>query len=173
VTRGSPLPFRAALEDYERQAAALFEGLKSGEEAAEWRFKWEHPRFRGKTVDDVRGATLDLGDARLVVAHEYAFEDWPHLEKFTQAVRTDGEVTRFETAAEAIVSGDAATLRSMLRENPELVRARSTRRHHATLLHYIAANGVEGVRQKTPPNAVEIARILLDAAAEPDAVALG
>jgi ankyrin repeat protein len=38
-------------------------------------------------------------------------------------------------------------------------------------LHYVAANGVEGERQKTPPNAVEIAKILLDAGAEPDALA--
>jgi hypothetical protein len=52
-----------------------------------------------------------------------------------------------------------------------VARARSTRRHHATLLHYVAANGVEGGRQRTPPNAVEIAKILLDAGAEADALA--
>ena len=63
------------------------------------------------------------------------------------------------------------TLRSMLSEDPELVRARSTRRHHATLLHYVAANGVEGERQKTPPNAVAVAKIVLEAGAEPDALA--
>jgi len=58
----------------------------------------------------------------------------------------------------------------MLRDNPELVRARSTRSHHATLLHYIAANGVEHGRQKTPANAVEVAKLLLDAGAEVDAL---
>ena len=30
--------------------------------------------------------------------------------------------------------------------------------HRATLLHYVGANGVEAYRQKTPPNATEIAR---------------
>jgi len=59
----------------------------------------------------------------------------------------------------------------MLQLDPELVQARSTRKHHATLLHYIAANGVEGVRQKTPQNAVEVAKILLDAGAAVDALA--
>ena len=44
---------------------------------------------------------------------------------------------------EAVISGDVATLPSMLRDNLDLVRARSTRRHHATLLFYVAANGVE------------------------------
>ena len=173
MTKQDALPFTAPIEEYQRQATALFDALKSGDQAAEWHFKWEHPRFRGKTVDEVRAAsaTLDLDDARLVIAHEHGFEDWPHLEKFTEAVRTDADVIRFETAVEAIVSGDAATLRSMLREHPQLVRARSSRRHHATLLHYIAANGVEGQRQKTPANAVEIARMLLDAGAEADALA--
>ena len=52
-----------------------------------------------------------------------------------------------------------------LRRDPDLVRARSSRVccfdppvHRATLLHYVAANGVERHRQKTPSNAVEIAR---------------
>ena len=43
--------------------------------------------------------------------------------------------------------------------------------HRATLLHYLAANGVEQYRQKTPPNAGEIARALLQSGAEPDALA--
>ncbi|RPJ51291.1 MAG: ankyrin repeat domain-containing protein, partial [Acidobacteria bacterium] len=40
-----------------------------------------------------------------------------------------------------------------------------------TLLHYLGANGVEGYRQKTPQNAVEIATLLLEAGAEVDALA--
>ncbi|HEY3114332.1 MAG TPA: ankyrin repeat domain-containing protein [Gemmatimonadaceae bacterium] len=169
--RPDQLPFRAALEEYQLEAQALFDGLTSGDEAAEWRFKWEHPRFHGKTVDEVRSAALDLRDARLVTAQEYAFDDWSSLEKFAKAVRHDGQVARFESAVEAVVSGDVATLGSMLRESPDLVRERSTRRHHATLLHYLGANGVEGGRQRTPANAVEIAKMLLDAGAEADALA--
>ena len=59
----------------------------------------------------------------------------------------------------------------MLRANPSLVRARSARDHRATLLHYTAANGHEGYRQKTPKNAVDVARVLLEAGPEPDALA--
>jgi ankyrin repeat protein len=79
---------------------------------------------------------------------------------------------------EAVITGDVVALESMLRDNPELVRARSTRvthfdppRHRATLLHYVAANGVEGYRQKTPKNAVDVAITLLRAGAEVDALA--
>jgi ankyrin repeat protein len=90
----------------------------------------------------------------------------------------DSPVARFEAAVEAIVAGDQATLEQALRADPTLVSARSSfvthndpPRHHATLLHYTAANGVEAFRQKTPANAVEIATALLCAGAEPDALA--
>jgi len=167
------LPFRASLDEYQREAEALIGALKGGNETAEWRFKWLHPEFRGKSVTDVRGAQPELGlaDAQIVIAHDYSFETWPDLAAFTEAVKQDGAVLRFEEAVEDIVAGNAAELSRKLREHPDLIRARSIRRHHATLLHYIAANGVEGVRQKTPTNAVEIAKILLDAGAEPDALA--
>jgi hypothetical protein len=80
-------------------------------------------------------------------------------------------VAKFELAVDAIVEGDLAGLASLLREDPDLVRARSTRQHHATLLHYVGANGVEDYRQKTPPNIVSIAALLLDSGAEVDATA--
>lgn len=73
----------------------------------------------------------------------------------------------FERAADAIVSGDLPTVRELA---PALIHARSERPHHATLLHYVSANGVEDFRQKTPPNIVEIAALLLDLGADPDAL---
>lgn len=166
-----PLPYRAPIDDYQQEAATLFAALSAGDDAAQWRFKWEHPRFRGKHVNEVRAATLELADAQTVVAREYGFEDWADLGEFARAVTTDERMARFEAAVEAVVAGDVTALRKMLRDDPELVRARSTRRHHATLLHYVAANGVEGGRQQTPENAVEVAKVLLEAGAEADALA--
>ncbi len=166
-----PLPCRATLQEYQEQANALIDALRAADESAEWRFKWMHPRFRDKSVCDVRTATLDVTDAQLGVAHEYGFESWADLAEFTRAVSADGPVGRFESAVEAVISGDIVALEVMLRENPELVRTRSTRRHHATLLHYVGANGVENGRQKTPDNAVKVAKLLLDAGAEVDALA--
>src|SRR5687768_1035161 len=75
----------------------------------------------------------------------------------------------FEAAADAIVAGDSAALRALLAAHPSLIAARSDRDHRAPLLHYIAANGVEDERQLSPPDAVEIATVLLDAGAEVDA----
>jgi ankyrin repeat protein len=75
----------------------------------------------------------------------------------------------FEAAVEAVITGDLPALQSYLTQDPALVHHHSTRPHHATLLHYIAANGVEDERQVTPPNAVDVARLLLEAGAKPDA----
>lgn len=171
MKRPGSLPYDATLEDYEREAEELLEALRRRDDEVAWRFKWEHPRFRGRAVSEVGKAELGLEDARAVVAREHGFRDWEHLTAFSVEVHRDPAARRFEAAAEAVVDGDAPVLRSMLRERPELVRARSLRRHRATLLHYVAANGVEGGRQRTPQNAVEICRLLLDGGAEVDALA--
>jgi len=75
----------------------------------------------------------------------------------------------FERAADAVVDGDIPTLKSLLNDHPELATARSARPHRCTLLHYLGANGVEGERQKTPPNAVLVIELLLAAGADPNA----
>ncbi|HEV3486747.1 MAG TPA: ankyrin repeat domain-containing protein [Vicinamibacterales bacterium] len=165
------LPYSAPLAEYEREADALYSALQKGDQAVQWRFKWEHPRFRGKTLDVVQSASLGLDDARLVIAREYGFTDWPHLAQFADAVRRDEGVARFEAAVDAVVGGDLDSLRAMVRAHPDLPRARSMRRHRATLLHYVAANGVEGSRQKTPKNVIDIAKLLLESGAEVDALA--
>src|SRR5439155_1145945 len=113
------------------------------------------------------------------LARWYDFGSWTRLAEYVHAVISEGStIARFESAVDAVVGGDLAMLAALLREDPELVRARSTRVthfdppvHRATLLHYVAANGVEGYRQKTPKNAVKIAKVLLQSGAEVDALA--
>ena len=171
MTELPALPFTASLGEYLLEAESLLADLHERDETAAWRFKWEHPRFRDKQIGDVKPEQLGLDDAKLVTARGYAFDAWRDLAAFTESVNRDRGVLRFETAADAVVGGDLNVLESLLREDPALVGARSARRHRATLLHYVAANGVEGWRQRTPPNVVEIARLLLDGGADPNALA--
>jgi Ankyrin repeats (3 copies) len=118
------------------------------------------------------GPNYQKGDARSIIAREHHFESWEDFEEYAEARKREGSaVARFEAAVDAIIAGDASTLERLLREDPELIRARSTRRHHATLLHYLGSNGIEGFREKTPKNAVEITEMLLKAGCEVDAEA--
>jgi hypothetical protein len=107
-----------------------------------------------------------LEEAQFIVARVYGFAGWPEL---VRHLEQGGVIAAFERAVDAIVTGDLDTLDSLLRAHPELITARSTRAHGATLLHYVSANGVENYRQRTPPNIVAITRRLLDAGAEVDA----
>lgn len=182
-----PLDYDAPLSAYERQAEELLQGHRVGDERALALIHRCNPRFLDERIPwlqkrlppgAIAAARFELDDAELTVARAYDFADWPALAQWVGEVECGGSVTRFESAVESVISGDLARLRELVRSDPELVRARSTRRTHfdppmhgATLLHYLGANGVEGNRQRTPPNAVEIARALLQAGAEPDALA--
>lgn len=182
-----PVDFRSPLAAYEQQAVWLLSALRAGDPAAIDCFHGHHPRFlddrikwrrRSIPAAAIREAALELDDARLTVARSYDFQDWTSLAAHVEAVACQRPVLAFEAAVEAVINGDVAALTDGLGRDPTLARARSTRiccfeppKHHATLLHYVAANGVERYRQKTPHNAVEVARLLLEAGAEVDAVA--
>lgn len=121
---------------------------------------------------------VDRHSARFQLAQRHGFADWARLVEYIGAV-TDSEspVWRFERAVEAVIDGEIDTLQRLLGDDPDLIRARSTRVtpydppvHGAMLLHYVAANGVEGYRQRSPANAPEVATLLLAAGAEPDAL---
>jgi hypothetical protein len=183
-----PLPVLAPLAHYREQAEQLLAAHRTADPTAIRAFHECHPRFLDPVVTwkpreladaEIAAAVLDLDDARLVVARGYSFRDWDALVAHVEAVGTEGSpVRRFETTAEAVIDGDEPALAAALRADPGLVTARSVRItchdppvHGATLLHYLAANGVEGYRQRSPANAVAIARLLLEAGAEVDALA--
>jgi hypothetical protein len=81
----------------------------------------------------------------------------------------EAERPAFARAVRAIIGGDVPALRAELAADPELVRARSGAIHRATLLHYVAANGIEDELQRPVARADEIARVLLAAGADVDA----
>jgi ankyrin repeat protein len=182
-----PLPFDSPVEQFEAQADELLAAHATGDAEALRVFHTKHPKFLDaeykwlpKPIADseIREADLDRDDARLAIARWYDFRDWDALTEFSAAVARDSSVRVFELAVEAVVDGAAAALKSLLALYPELVRARSTRIthfdppvHRCTLLHYVGANGVEHFRQRTPPETVAIARLLVEAGADANATA--
>jgi len=182
------LPFDSPIERYAEQAGQLLDAHRAGDADALELFHHHHPRFLDSETpwlarldlgpDDIRQAPLDASDAQLALARWYDFGDWRSLASYADAVsQRRSPVYEFECAVEAVIHGNVAELQRLLGARPELIQARSTRvthfdppEHRAMLLHYLAANGVEGHRQKSPPNAVEIAKLLLEGGAEPDAL---
>jgi len=103
----------------------------------------------------------------LAVARGHGFVDW-------HAAQRSGDrqfEVLFEAAADAVVGGDEASLAELLAARPSLVADRSPLGHAATLLHYVAANGVEFRRQESGPHAPAVAEQLLSAGAAVDALA--
>lgn len=195
-----PLPPQPNLEQYKKQAKELVKACKSGDPDAlgAWAANWVQTlaRLQGlvitrelpvsmdrwiaqveefarrKLQDSGQRAKCSLADAQFVIARAHGYENWPAFTtQITAQARRNSRESQFEAAVDAIVGGDAPALERLLRENPGLTRTRSAREHRATLLHYVAANGVEGYRQRTPKNAVKIAELLLNAGAQVDAEA--
>ena len=175
-----PLPPRPNLEQYKKQAKDLSHACRSrGRDGVrEWAERWIDKQGRIDAFTEFAWKRLSaedncaLSDAHFAIARAYGFLSWSKFAKHIRELQlTDSPTRAFESAADAIVAGDAKTLNRLLREEPKLVRARSTREHRSTLLHYVAANGVENYRQKTPKNIVQVTQLLLDAGAEVDAIA--
>lgn len=159
---------RPNLEQKRKLAKELLKAVKRLDGSSAARFTWNHPRFRGKTAQDVIREGVSLTEAQHVIARESGFESWPKLKNYVRLLEADpdGPVAAFEDAVRATIRGDSERLRALLKANPEVATMRSTRGHHCVLLHYVAANGVENEHQTVPPNAPEIARILFDAGAD-------
>lgn len=198
ITEALPLPLQPDVEQYRKLAKELLAAVRSDapDAVSAWAHRWianlwrlagepDTPELRGWTEEFV--AKLDrywkgqwvpkgmpapratLAGTQLVLARLHGFGTWGALVRHIEAARRGSTpVARFEAAVDAIVSGDLDGLERLLVEHPGLARERSSRSHGATLLHYVSANGVEGYRQKTPPNVVDIAKLLLGAGADPN-----
>lgn len=193
-----PLPERPNLEQYKKLAKDLVRVSKAGHPSGlrNWASEWIRHLARLTSLETTPGLPVEnqrwidevsefaarkllaekrkcaLADAQFVIARSHGFMSWPGLVKhLEQLARKTSSVAQFEAAADAIVSGDMPALKRLLQATPGLAQQRSTREHRATLLHYTSANGVEGYRQKTPKNIVQIADLLLKSGAAVDAEA--
>jgi hypothetical protein len=109
---------------------------------------------------------LDVDSARLAIAKDHWYRDLADA----LAHGHDEVDPRFEAAADAIQAGDLDALRRLLDADPSLVRMRSPFPHRQTLLHHVAANGIEAERQlRSPANAVDVLRLLIERGADPNA----
>jgi Ankyrin repeats (many copies) len=119
------------------------------------------------TAEEALAADLTPDTACHAIARDHRYRDWSAAREHAR----EPVDLRFEAAADAIQWGELDVLRDLLDSRPGLVHARGPFPHQATLLHHVAANGIEVERQlQSPANAVHIMRLLLERGAEPDAL---
>src|SRR5262249_38549015 len=73
------LPAHPDITELKNQAKELQPGHKAGAAAALERIQASHPRFAGRSADEVKAARFTLRGALLVIAREYGFPTWPRL----------------------------------------------------------------------------------------------
>jgi len=170
------LPPNPNLDHLKYQAKDLLKERTAHTLDAAQRIREFHPRFRRATDAEIFDTQLSLSDAQLTIAREYGFPSWArlkrHIEKPTLSDRLDLphqqriENTTFRHAVELLDAGDVAGLRAHLNQHPNLVHQHVVFEggnyfREPTLLEFVAENPV---RQGTlPANAVNVARVILDA----------
>ena len=158
------LPVCAQLE---QQARRILDAHRRQDQTVVTHVTCWHPELVGHSASQIMAADFPVNDARETMAREYRFEDWDDVrQKGTEAPNIN-----FEGAVDALLAGDLKELSSLLEQHPDLVRARSSYGHQATLLHYVGSNGVETHRQVVPANLAAVTQVLLDAGANVNAEA--
>jgi ankyrin repeat protein len=94
------------------------------EQIREW-----HPRFSDRSDEEIRRAPFTEEDARLVYAREHGFETWEDLTIRVNLLAANPATATsepFMAAFAALQSGDVADFEALLRSNPHLTRERGT-----------------------------------------------
>lgn len=107
------LPDRPDLEQQKRQAKELLQAFNAGDAEAQARIRAELPDKQA----------VALADAQFVLAREYGFSNWPALKQHIDAQEADNSRLLFERVHDAFRRHDAAAVRRLLVQHPEL-RAR-------------------------------------------------
>ena len=105
-----------------------------------------------------------LAGAQFLIARAHSFVNWDEFATF-MSTGTRARPMKGPSSRSRPMPWSTGTSRSSRRSCAVIRRwccARSARIHRATLVYYLAANGVEDFRQRSPANAPEIARFLLE-----------
>lgn len=153
---------RTARDQIAMLAERLLDGHRTQHPGVVFELRCWLPDTVNRAAADLFAQPLTLEDARHTVACAHGFGGWP-------SVTETAADPLFEQAVETVLSGNTGALDALLSGSGYLAAARSHYGHRATLLHYVAANGVESYRQRVPATAPDITRLLLDHGADADA----
>ncbi len=150
-----------------KQAQRLIDEFTSSYKAVGFHLGCWSPSHIGIPEPEImRGDVPSLEICQLSMAREYGYPHW-------QAVLDGGDNIDldFESAIDAVITGELDVVRQRLQDKPALATQQSHFGHKATLLHYLGANGVETQRQISPYNAAAVASCLIEHGADSSAIA--
>jgi len=178
-----PLPPDPSLNHLKYQAKDLLQAKAARDPVAAQLIREFHPRFERATDAEIFGAQFRLSDAQLIIAREAGFSSWTrlkrHIERPTLADQLNLphheriEDPVFRRAVDILDAGDVSGLRDHLRRHPNLARQRvlfegGNYFRNPSLLEFIAENPIR--RGSLPANIVDVAKVIIDAGAEPAAI---
>jgi hypothetical protein len=143
-------------------AEMLYSGIHSNHEYLYTEINNYHPKYLGVSISQLKEINLNLSDCQITIAREFGFKSW------TEVINL-GSITfnlEFEKAITYITNGDILKLSKLLDSSPNLLTESSKFGHEASLLHYVASNGIELWRQQVPSNLHEIICVLLEKGAD-------
>lgn len=174
------LPSNPSLDHLKHQARDLQKALGAHQLQAFQRVREFHPRFKDLSDSEIQSAKLSLSDVQLVIAREYCQPSWAKLKSTVSSGPTEADNAPyherikdsvFRTAVDLLDAGDEIGLRSYLVKHSAVAKQRvffsmSDYFGQPTLLEFVAENPI---RHRTlPPNAVAVAKVVLEAGAKED-----
>ena len=178
-----PLPSNPNLDHLKYQARDVRKAHAAHDRGVAQRLREFHPRFKGAKDDAIFAASLSLADAQLTIAREYGFKSWARLKAIVESPDWASrlklpfheriEDMAFRRGVELIDAGDATGLREHLKRHPKLVHQHvefegGNYFRNPTLLEFVAENPIR--RGSLPKNIAEVAKVILDAGADRNAM---
>ena len=148
---------------YDDRAGGLVSAHQGGVPGALAQIREWHPRFTALSDDEIRAADFHLDDARLVYARQHGFGSWAELTARVAALGKGAADEPFLLAFEALRRADAREVKRLVREHPDLLRARGTNGNSLLNLAVSLGGGLCG---PLPAPAEEIFRVLTGPGAE-------
>jgi len=177
------LPPNPSLEHLKYQAKDLIRDHAVRDRAAAQRIREFHPRFSRATDAEIFAGPFKLSDAQITIARESGFPSWARLKRHIEKPTLTDQLNlphheriedpTFRRGVDLIDAGDAAGLRTYLKQHPGLQRQRVVFEgwnyfRTPSLLEFIAENPIR--HGKLPANVVEVATVILDAGVEQSAL---
>jgi len=111
----------------------------------------------------IMAAGLNKKQTDLAILLEHGFGSWGEV-KYAEKFNAE-----FEQAIDTMLRGEIDKLKQLIQKEPKILKLTSPFGHKSSLIHYLAANGIETWRQIVPKNAPDLLKLLLDLGANPDA----